>query len=111
VFLMIDEVEDHGTTRRKLRREYQESPYLHIEHVLRKIDLDLDALEAEFKIATTRAKNKVSVMKRIAGQIRLLHAYAGGITPFDSTMSRRIEDAETDGVFHGNVEAHYYITF
>ena len=50
-------------------------------------------------------------MKRIAGQIRLLHAYAGGITPFDSTMSRRIEDAETDGVFHGNVEANYYMTF
>jgi hypothetical protein len=29
----------------------------------------------------------------------------------DSTMSRRIEDAETDGVFHGNVEANYYMTF
>jgi hypothetical protein len=43
---MMDEVEDYGTIRRKLRREYRKSPYLHIEHVLRKVDGDLNALKA-----------------------------------------------------------------
>jgi hypothetical protein len=67
---MMDEVEDYGTIRRKLRREYRKSPYLHIEHVLRKVDGDLNALKTEFKTATTRAKNAVSIVKGIAGQIQ-----------------------------------------
>jgi hypothetical protein len=47
----------------------------------------------------------------MTGQIRFRYAYAGGITPSDSTMSSRIEDVETEGVLHGSVEANYYITF
>jgi hypothetical protein len=110
-FPMADETADQCTMRKELRREYEEALRIHIEHVQTQISECLNVLEAELEIATTRTKNAPSDVRRIAGQIRFLQAYAGGITPFDSTIPNRIEDVETEEVFYGSMEMKDRVAF